>query len=107
VLDGDHPPGGERPAVADAVDVVQDRDRRVAGTQEVGVERVDPALRVDGAGGGHEGLARDLAAEDPLAILVGLPAPEDVLLDLLEVEQLQKLVECRSHGRGAYPSTFG
>ncbi len=31
VLDRDHAPGGEAPAVADAVDLVDDRDRRVAG----------------------------------------------------------------------------
>ena len=33
------------------------------------------------------GLGRDLTAEDTLALLVGLGAPEDVHLDLLEVEQ--------------------
>ncbi len=35
VLDGHHPPGGEGPPVADAVDLVEDRDVRVAGAQEV------------------------------------------------------------------------
>ena len=41
VLDGDHTSGGEGAAVADAVDLVEDRHVRVAGAEEVGVQRVD------------------------------------------------------------------
>ena len=40
VLDGDHPPGRERSAVADAVHLVEDGHVGVPGAQEVGVERV-------------------------------------------------------------------
>ena len=40
VLDGDDAAGGERLAVADAVDLVEDRHGRVARAQEVGVQRV-------------------------------------------------------------------
>ena len=57
VLDGHHPPGGERPPVADAVHLVEDGDGGVPRPQEVGVQRVDPAL-FDGAAGGHQGLGR-------------------------------------------------
>ena len=68
VLDGDDPPCGEALAVADAIDLVQDRHGGVAGAEEVGVQRVDEAGRVvHRAGGGHEGLPGHLAAEDPLA----------------------------------------
>ena len=45
VLDGDHPAGGERAAVAHPVDLVEDRHRRVAGPEEVRVQRVDAAVR--------------------------------------------------------------
>jgi hypothetical protein len=38
VLDGDHAPGGERSTVADAVDLVEDGDARVARPEEVGVQ---------------------------------------------------------------------
>ena len=48
VLDRDDAPGREAAAVADAVDVEDDRDARVAGPQEVRVQRVHVAL-VDGA----------------------------------------------------------
>ena len=71
VLDGHHAAGGERAAVADAVDLVEDRHGGVTGPQEVGVERVHRPARLHRAGGGHEGLARHLAAEHPLAVLVG------------------------------------
>ena len=91
VLDGDDPAGGEAAPVADPVDLVQDRHRRVAGAQEVGVQRVDEAVRlVDRAGRGDERLAGDLAAEHPLAVLVGRAAAEDVDLDRLEVEQRRR-----------------
>ena len=49
-----------------------------------------------GAPGGDERLAGDLAAEDPLALLVGALAAEDVDLDPLEVEQSIEIVERRS-----------
>ena len=60
-LDGGHPAGGEGPAVADAVHLVEDRDPGIAGAEEVGVQRVHralPALAVgDRAAGGDQGLA--------------------------------------------------
>ena len=70
VLDGDDTPCGERPAVADAVHVVEHRGLGVAGPQEVGVERVHRAPR-HCAGRGHQGLAGHLAAEDALSVVVG------------------------------------
>ena len=93
VLDGHDPAGGERAPVADAVDLVEDRHGGVAGAQEVGVQRVHRPVVVDGAGGGDEGLAGHLAAEHPLALLVGADAPEDVDLDGLEVEQRDEVVD--------------
>ena len=72
VLDRHDAAGGEAAAVADAVDLVEDRHGRVAGPQEVGVQRVhEPAAFVDRAGGGDERLAGHLAAEHALAVLVG------------------------------------
>src|SRR6516164_308759 len=43
VLDRDHAPRGEALAVADAVDLVDDRHLGVAGEQEIGVQRVRQA----------------------------------------------------------------
>ena len=40
MLYGEHAAGVEAPAVADAFDLVQDRHRRIAGTQEVAVQRM-------------------------------------------------------------------
>ena len=60
------------------------------------MQRVDPAV-LDGAAGGHQGLGGHLAPEDPLALLVGLDAPEDVHLDGLEVEQVDQEVEGLAH----------
>ncbi len=41
----------------------------------------------------HQGLARHLAAEHPLAVLVGAEPPEDVDLDGLEVEQVDQGID--------------
>ena len=66
VLDRHDAPGRERPAVADPVDLVEDRHRRVTGAEEVGVEGVDPPA-LDGPARRDERLGGELAAEDPLA----------------------------------------
>jgi hypothetical protein len=64
---GRHGRTGHRKIVAQAVDLVEDRHRRVAGAQEVGVQRVrGAALVLDRPGRGHQRLAGHLAAEDPL-----------------------------------------
>ena len=46
---------------------------------------------VDGAHAGDQRLRRDLAAEDPLAVGVGLLPAEEVVVELLEVEQRGEL----------------
>src|SRR5678816_2802089 len=80
-----------RATVPDAVHLVDDRRRRVAGAEEVGVQRVRRAL-LDSATGGDERLAGDLAAEDALAPLLGerdaVVAPE-----LLAAEDEQRHAE--------------
>jgi len=96
VLHRHDPARGEALTVADAVDGVQHRDRRIAGTQEVRVERVrGPSF--DGAAGSGQRLRRDLPAEQPLALAALVLAAEDVALDLLEREQLDQPV----HGASA------
>ena len=96
VLDGHHAAGGEALAVADSVDLVEDGDGGVARAQEVRVQRVHETVRlVDGPCRRDERLAGDLAAEHPLAVLVGGVAPEDVHLDRFEVEERDEVVERR------------
>ena len=71
VLDGDNAPGGEAAAVADAIDLVENRDIGVAWTQEVGVQRVHPAVGLHGASGRHQRLTGYLTTEYSLPVLVG------------------------------------
>jgi hypothetical protein len=96
VLDRDDPAGGERAAVADAVDLVEDRHRRVARPEEIRVQRVDDAAR-GGAARGDERLPRDLPADHALAVLLRAPSAEDVHLELLEIEELDQSVVGRRH----------
>ena len=51
----------------------------------------------DRAPGGHERLPGHLTAEDALALLVGLRAPEDVDLNGLEVKQVDEELQGRAH----------
>src|SRR5690242_2917576 len=93
VLDRRDAPGGKRPAVANSLDLVENRDPGIARANEIGMKGMDPTPRpgsvVDGPPGGHEGLARDLPPEHALALLVGAHATEDVDLDGLEIEEGQ------------------
>ena len=98
VLAGDDAPGAERPAVAGRLGVVEDRDGRVAGPQEVGVQRVHDPVGVDRAGRGDQGLAGDLPAEDPLQGRLRLAPAEDPVPDRLEVEQGEQLLGRLRHG---------
>ena len=88
VLDRDHAAGGEALAVADAVDLVDDRHLRVAGEQEIGVQRMRRALRhaLDGAASRDQRLADDLAAEHALPAALRRAAAKEVYLERLEIE---------------------
>ncbi len=96
VLDGDDAARGERPPVADAVDVVEDGRAGVAGAEEVRVQRMHDAA-LDGAACRNQRLAGDLSAEDVLATLTRALAAKDVLLDGFEVEQGEEAVEGGGH----------
>ncbi len=62
------------------------------------MQRVDVAVGVHRAGRRHQRLARHLAAEHALAVLVGLGAAEDVDLDRFEIEQLDEVAQRVRHG---------
>jgi hypothetical protein len=97
VLDAHHSAGGKRPAIADAIDLVEHRHRRIARPEEVGMERVDGPVLIDGSGRGYERLARHLSAEDSLAILLRGHAAENVDFDRFEIEKIDEVVDIVLH----------
>jgi len=98
VLDGLHPARAEALAVADAIDLVDDRRRHVAGEQEIRVQRMrHPAF--DGARGGDQRLPDDLAAEDAAAAEIRRLSAKEVQLELLEVELADEALERGIHVR--------
>ena len=107
VLARDDAPRRERPAVAQPLDVVDDRHRRVAGPQEVGVQRVDVAVLGDRPDAGDQGLRGHLSAEDPLAVGLGLAAPEQVDVERLDVEELDELVGGGGHAWSPFSCRSG
>ena len=90
VLDGRHPAGGERLAVAGAIDLIEDRHGRIARTNEIAVQRVADTL-LDRAIGRQQRLADDQAAEDARPLLVRRQAAEQVHLDPLERQGLDQI----------------
>ncbi len=105
VLDGVHPAGRERAAVAHALDAEGDRLRVVAGAHEVGVQRVQSAVlpALDGAhrpAAGDDALGEHLTTEHPsVRLLLALPAKQrDVLGEGLG-QRDRKLAVRRPGGR--------
>jgi len=76
-------------AVAAAVHVEDDRHGRVARPDEVAVQRVADAV-LDRLVGGQQRLGDHLAAEDAAGPPVRRGAPEQVLLDPLELQGLDQ-----------------
>jgi hypothetical protein len=87
------------PAVADRLHVVDDRQVDPSGQQEVRVQRVHHPGDRHRARGGDQRLGQHLPTEDPLQQGVGLSRPEEVDLDLLEIEQIDQLVHDCGTGR--------
>jgi hypothetical protein len=54
----------------------------------------------DRSTGGDERLAGDLATKDALTVFIGTDAPEQVHLELFELENVDQVVEGASHQRG-------
>ena len=66
VLDRDDTSGRKTLAVANPVDLIDDRHLRIAAEQEIGVQRMRAPFRLDGAARGYQRLADHLAAKNPL-----------------------------------------
>ena len=90
---------GEAAAVADALDIVNDGPRGIAGQQEIAVQRVHRAAGIYGARRCHQRLPQHLAAEDALPAFVAAGAAEQVVLQRFEVEGGEEGVQ-RSLRRG-------
>ena len=68
------------------------------------MQRVHPAIGVDGTPGRHQRLPCDLAAEHSLAVLVRAHAPEQVDLELLQLEQIDEIVQRAPHSAPMLPA---
>src|SRR5690606_13702940 len=94
---------GEALAVAQAVHEIDDRRLQVAGQDEVAVDGMRVAVLLDRAARGDERLREHLPAEDAAAADVAVAAAIDVVLDLLEVEELEKVLYGVTHGCSVSP----
>ena len=85
------------PAVADAVDLIDDRNGRIASAQKIGMQRMRRPV-FHGAAGGDQGLADHLAAEDALPADLWAQAAKEISLQRFEIEDGEQFVESAAHG---------
>ena len=99
VLDRRHAPGGKAPAVANAIDLVDDRHLGIAAKKEIGVQRMRRPLRhvVNRTAGSNQSLADDLAAEHALPARLRRAAAEQVHLQRLEIEDGENVLQSGRH----------
>lgn len=91
VLDRDHTPGRETATIAGPIHLIDDRNRGIPRTHEIGVQRMTgPAFSVDRAISSDQCLGDHLSAKNTLVGLVlrTLPA-EEVYLQALKVHKVQ------------------
>jgi hypothetical protein len=108
VLDRHHAPRRKTAAVADAVDLVDDRNLGIAAEQKVGVQRMRRAQRqiFDRAAGRHQRLADHLAAEHPLPAVLRRAPAEQIELERLQVENFQQSFDGGRHCFSTEQSQF-
>ena len=101
VLDRFDAARGEALAVANAVDLVDDRHFGIAAEQEIGVQRMRRPRRhvLDRAAGRDQRLADDLAAEHPLPARLRRAAAEQIHLERFEIEDLDQFLDGGGHAR--------
>jgi len=85
VLNGDNSSGGKAPAITDAIDLVDDRNRWITGTHEVTVQGVNDPICFNGSLGSYKCLPDHLAPKHPLPSHIGAFTPVEILLYSLEV----------------------
>src|SRR3954453_3663851 len=100
VLDRDHAPRGEALAVADAIDLIDDRHLGIARQKKIGVQRMRRAAAdlLDGATRRHQRLSDHLPAEDALPAGLRAPAAKQIYLERLEVEDGKQILDRGGHG---------
>ena len=87
----------EAAAVTQTLDVIDDRNFRIARQQEVGVHRMRRPAGLDGAYRGDQRLADDLAAEHALPAALWRVAAEQIDVQFLEIEDGQQVFNGRRH----------
>ena len=90
---------GEAFAVANAVDVVDDRHFGIAAEQKISVQRMRRPGRhvIDGAAGRDQRLADDLAAEHPLPARLRRTAAKQIHFERFEIENINQFLDGGGH----------
>src|SRR5262249_2937352 len=92
VLDGNDSACGERAAVADAIDFIDHGSGGVARPHEKAVQRGHIAIRLHSAGRRDQRLGEGLAPAYALPALLGAATTIQIVFELLEVENGEKLL---------------
>ncbi|MCY1559041.1 hypothetical protein D9M68_960340 [compost metagenome] len=96
-LDRRHPPSAEAATIAHTVDLVDHRQRGIARAQEIAMQRMHMAIRLDCLAGRRHTLAEHLAAEQLAETQVLTDATKEVLLDGFQAQQGDQFVQYLTH----------
>src|SRR6516164_20219 len=96
MLDRSHPPRRVALAVAQPFDLVDDRDLRIAGQNEIAMQRMRQPV-FDGTARGHHGLPDHLPAKYPLPARLRAVAAKHVHLECFEVENGNEVDQSFGH----------
>jgi hypothetical protein len=100
VLDRHHAAGREALAVADAIDLVDDRHLGIPADQEIGVQRMRRAA-FDGARGRDQRLTDHLTAEHALPAVLRRAAAKQIHFELLDVQHIEHGLDGGGHCSGS------
>ncbi len=99
VLDRHHTSGGETAAIANPIDFVDDRNRRIARAHEIAVKGMHMPVFDHRSGGRYQRLPDNLTAEHPLPSDLWAATTKQVVLQRLQVENFKKCINGRVHRR--------
>lgn len=97
LLDRRHPAGAEAAAIAYPVDLIDHRQGGVTRTQEITVQRVHVAIRLDRLAGRRHALTEHLTTEQLTKPQILADAAKEVLFNGLQAQQGDQLVQYLTH----------
>ena len=97
-----NPAGSKAAAVAQRINLIDDRQISVARTQKVAMHRMHMAVRVNSLTGRRQRLTQNLPTEQLLETEILTAATEQVFLDFLQCQQVYQIIQQFAHSGSSH-----